>query len=62
MPGVVEEPPESYDGLKLLESRTIGTKKGLEARSITCDFVSRFQTPDGPWSVVGPLKIAKVSG
>ncbi|MGC5585012.1 hypothetical protein [Ornithinimicrobium sp. W1665] len=62
-PGYVEEPSEDlYVEDELLEARTIGTKKGLEARAVSCDFVSRFTTPEGTFSVVGPLRIAKVSG
>ena len=64
MPGLQEEPPESYAGLPQVGSLVRGTKAGLAGDSLTCDFVSRWDAPGeaDDFSVVGPLTMVRVSG
>lgn len=64
MDGYQETPPASYDGLTQLDSRTWGTKTGLEGEAVTCDFVSRWgeMGAEGTFSVVGPITVARTGG
>lgn len=63
VPGYLEVPPESYDGLEGTEY-SFGKKKGLLKRAVECDLIARWGAPDDPEtiSVVGPFVMAKVSG
>lgn len=64
VPGYVVDPPHSYDGLGDGVTRTRGVKQGLVDATMTCDFVSRWGSPEDPntFSVVGPITVARVSG
>ena len=63
-PGLLTEPPASYDELMPVGSTVRGEKTGLAAGAITCQFVSRWQMPDAAddFSVVGPITMVRVSG
>ncbi len=60
VPGYLASPPASYDGLMLLDDRSMGTKAGLADAAMSCDFVSRWGTGEEASSVVGPIVIAPV--
>ncbi|SOC53541.1 hypothetical protein [Ornithinimicrobium cerasi] len=58
MPGHLYEVPEGDLGM----DRSFGRKAGPAEESLSCVVLSRWDTPDGPFTVVGPLTVARVSG
>lgn len=61
--GLLTEPPASYDGLPAAGPYySFGQKAALQGTAMSCDFVSRWDTPEGEFSIVGPITISKVSG
>lgn len=58
VPGHLYSPPAE----ELEMDRSYGSKAGLADASLSCVVVSRWNTPDGPMTVLGPIEIAAVSG
>lgn len=63
MPGLQDEPPESYVGLPQVGDLVRGKKSGLAEDALTCDFVSRWDLPADAddFSIVGPVTMVRVS-